>query len=219
MIPLNKSGCFTHTAVRGTSSNSLQIPRTAARRLCCDRYTIVTTKPKGEVMKKLKLFLFVTALLLAKNSFSQNFNSIYQRNVIAPLSFKNSEVKKDPSDLVVGSGLGGYFVGGFCSYQLMRSLGLKDTTLTVKLASGILIGASITSATAVYIANRQRGNLALMTGGAILSQVGSLAAGFAFGFVISILDKETGAWMTLFGVLGLPFAATLTANYICYKTK
>ncbi|MCB0490746.1 MAG: hypothetical protein KDC99_19900, partial [Cyclobacteriaceae bacterium] len=64
-----------------------------------------------------------------------------------------------------------------------------------------------------------QGNFLYMTGGAILSQVGCLAAGAVVGLIVGLLDAETGGWMMVGGILALPFAATLTANYICYKTK
>ncbi len=141
------------------------------------------------------------------------------QNVIAPFSFAESEVKRDPNDVVVGSGLVGYVAGGVGSYFLLRSLGIKDTTLTVRTVSCVLVGASITSASAVYIANHGRGNWPLMVGGAIVSQAASLALGLTLRLIVSILDEEAGAWMFVIGPLGLPFAATLTAHYIAYKTQ
>ena len=170
-------------------------------------------------------YLLLFFALIVPTLFGQtNHNDILNKtlmpaNVIAPTSFQNTDVKKNPTDLVVGSGLVSYFAGAVGGYFAMKALGNKDTTITIAIVSGVLLGGSILSSTAVYIANRGQGNFLYMTGGAILSQVGCLAAGAVVGLIVGLLDAETGGWMMVGGILALPFAATLTANYICYKTK
>lgn len=132
---------------------------------------------------------------------------------------------KAPSDGLVGAGLAGYIVGagagGYGAYQLLGS----PSTVEVKHASLLWIGAAamtggaLSSAVVVHVYEGGEGNLALTTGSALLSQV--VTVGVAGGvLLLARLTKSEGlAWFGALLSMGGPFAAILTTHYVDYKTS
>lgn len=118
--------------------------------------------------------------------------------------------------LVAGSGsyLAGAAGGVYVSYLLAPAGDAAGDRIALRIAAGVA-GGTLASATAVYVADGFSGNLPALIGGALAGQAAGL--GVAAGFVL--LDVVFGGRQPGFSglgltvVLGMPFYATLGAQY------
>lgn len=135
----------------------------------------------------------------------------------------DAEDAEEPLDLAIPVGAAGYVAGAaggvFLSYLLVPADSVRGQRYLLRVAAGVA-GGTVASVAAVYVANGFRGNLALMTGGALLGQAAGI--GVAVGFlivdiVIEAIYGERKSDFTGIGfavVLGSPFYAALGADYV-----
>ena len=157
--------------------------------------------------------------------FAQNSSALLRASA---LSGEGMSYKEPPAWVILGGGgsyIAGAAVGGYAARLLFPPSTSADTSFSLRVGDvvGGVLGGSLASATFVHVANGGEGNLPLTASGALLAQA-AFAGGFSalllFGALIdSPKFIEAVGWLGwTVAILGTPFVATLTADYVDYRT-